>query len=72
MIRTIISESRSAGRKGIAALHWPKTGRWHLVPSISNQFGGRDYDWSKVLPESYPTKKAAIEARKSLRARSER
>jgi hypothetical protein len=61
-------EYRGEGRKGTAVLYWPRSGRWHLVPSESNRYGGRNYDWDKVLPESYPTQKAALAARKQLRA----
>lgn len=68
MIITYTLRSRGAGRRGTAVLFWPRTARWYLVPYVSNGFGGKDYDWDNPLPGPYQTKKAALEARKNLRA----
>lgn len=55
------------GIRGTAALYSHKAKLWYLVPSISNGCGGRNYDWDKVLPGSYATKREALAARKLMR-----
>ena len=54
-------------RLGTAALYSPKAGTWRLVPSY--QFGtGTTFEWDEALPTEYATRKAALAARKELRA----
>lgn len=59
------------GRRGTAVMEGgisgPHMGGWWLVPSYSNKFGGQDYDWNNALPERYPSKNKALEARKQMR-----
>lgn len=54
-------------RLGTAALFSPKIGAWRLVPSY--QFGvGTLFEWDEASEETYSTRKAALAARKELRA----
>lgn len=58
----------SRGRRlGTVPLYSPKVDAWRLVPSY--QFGtGTLFEWDEASEETYPTRKAALAARKELRA----
>lgn len=60
------------GRRGTAVMKGgisgPHAGGWWLVPSYSNKYGGQDYDWNNAIDIRYPTKKAALTAKKQMRS----
>ena len=75
MSKTYTHSINYKGRRGTAVMEGGVTGihagGWWLVPSYSNKFGGQDYDWNNALPERYPTKKKALDARKEMRKSGE-
>lgn len=63
----LVRTPRRGRRLGTAVLLNPKTMIWKLVPTY--QYGlGTHYEWNEAVSDDYPTKRAALEARKALRA----